>query len=161
MIKNKAFVPLICFHPKCLFTNCINCFWMCRVTQQMQRHMWHTPIPEHTPLTLRVKTTVFLFYVFPSLPFLRHVRMTMVFCIFSVRQPENVSQCLHTASLWIDLAGLQRSHWLTGSSRDERRCHRKTSMSVCECEKSTPLLYVASAAFHLHISQLVLAGLFL
>lgn len=102
------------------------------------------PIYEHTPLTLRVKTTVFLFCIFP---FLRHVRMTTVFCIFSLCQPDKLCQCLHIARLWIDLACLQRNHWLTGSSWDGRRCHRKTRTSVCESDKSTPFLFMVSAAF--------------
>lgn len=131
----------------------------------------NTPIYEHTPLTLKVKTIIFpsLRLSFISLPSrsssLSHAWMTTVFYIFfrGANHREWVS-VLYTASLYKSRpACWQWNQWLTESSRDGRRCHRKAWKSVCEREKSTSLPFTSLSGFpspHLQLNTLQLVLLF-
>lgn len=74
-------------------------------------------------------------------PSCRHVWTVAVFRICSQRQPtaESESVLVHKPVYKMCRLADNETQWLSGSTRDGRRRQRKTTKSVCECEKSRSL----------------------
>lgn len=125
------------------------------------RHTKKTTHPhEHTPLTLKVKTIIFLLSVFPSVSFSQtRVNDDSVFAsFFTVPTTESESVFVH--SQFINCVGLATMKPVINCiilGWGGRGCHRKTRKSVCECENSTFLTFHGLSSFpYLHFHSMSL-----
>lgn len=141
---------------------------MCRVIQHMQKVEILSKLHTHTItpcwLWLSKQRTSFI-SVFPSSPpsslplcVFRppshgHVWTTAVFgiCFLTANHREWVSVFVHSQSINHVGPRWQWDQWLTGSSWDGRRCHRKTRNSVCECEKPASLPFTCLGGFPFYL----------